>query len=164
MLQTIQPCTPKQFKQPSAPYRICHCHSSSGFGKQYSYWKRSISCLPAPNVLKNKALHAYLYPKYWTNRLPFGSLWLSLAHFRHPFRKDYESFINSQTFSWICTISDTTTEKLVFSQTSSNFALFWQPLSQEAAECQKHPNRKYILFCSLSSRARSGTFASGNFD
>ena len=30
--------------------------------------------------------------------------------------------------------------------------------------CRTHPNRKYILSCNLSSRAQSGTFASGNLE
>ena len=104
-----------------------------------------------------------------------ASFWLPLAHFWHPFRGDYENFhkfpyMFMNLHAWLAIFTnfhvfrDTTAKKRVFSQTSSNFALFWQPLSQEAAECQRHPNRKYILFCSLSSRARSGTFASGNLD
>ena len=108
---------------------------------------------------------------------PLAPFWLTFGtfYFWHPFRGDYENFqkfpyIFMNLHAWLTIFTnfhvfrDTTAKKRVFSQTSSNFALFWQPLSQEAAECQRHPNRKYILFCSLSSRARSGTFASGNLD
>ena len=118
---------------------------------------------------------APIWLTFGTFWLPFGSLWLPLAHFGHPFRGDYENFhkfpyMFMNLHAWLAIFTnfhvfrDTTAKKRVFSQTSSDFILFWQPLSQEAAECQRHPNRKYILFYSLSSRARSGTFASGNLD
>jgi hypothetical protein len=112
---------------------------------------------------------ASLLAHLWRLLAPF---WLPFPPFRSrlpPFRQDYEKYhkkthILMNLHDWLINLTHSHVCRDTTALFCSILALLWQPLSQEAAQCQRHLNRKCILFCSLSSRARSGTFASGNLD
>ena len=104
--------------------------------------------------------------------LPFGSLWLPFGSLLVPFGSllltravhfitfavSWPLFRYFSIFTWKIPC------KIIFLKNSHRKSHSQSIKSYFPEECRTHPNRKYILSCNPSSRARGGTFASGNLD
>ena len=111
--------------------------------------------------------------------LPFGALWLTFGALWLPFGSLLVPFgsllltrgVQFLTFAvylppfWYFSIfSSKISCKIRFLTNSHRKSDSQSIKSYFPEECRTHPNRKYIRSCNPSSRARSGTFASGNLD